>query len=68
MCPALSVFKHQRSLCEDALLKVKGVISFTFQMASKRCTVRIRSDLPTEVTRFHRLFRLTLIYRKKSLA
>uniref|UniRef100_A0A3Q3AIC8 Armadillo repeat-containing protein 1 n=2 Tax=Kryptolebias marmoratus TaxID=37003 RepID=A0A3Q3AIC8_KRYMA len=39
---------HQRSLCEDALLKVKGVISFTFQMASKRCTVRIRSDLPTE--------------------
>ncbi|KAM9704398.1 armadillo repeat containing 1, like [Menidia menidia] len=39
---------HQRSLCENALLKVKGVISFTFQMASKRCTVRIRSDLPTE--------------------
>jgi len=38
----------QRSLCEDALLRVKGVISFTFQMASKRCTVRIRSDLPTE--------------------
>ncbi|TWW68956.1 armadillo repeat containing 1, like isoform X2 [Takifugu rubripes] len=38
----------QRGLCEDALLKVKGVISFTFQMASKRCTVRIRSDLPTE--------------------
>ncbi|XP_041831617.1 armadillo repeat containing 1, like [Melanotaenia boesemani] len=39
---------HQRGLCEEALLKVKGVISFTFQMASKRCTVRIRSDLPTE--------------------
>ncbi|XP_037541333.1 armadillo repeat containing 1, like [Nematolebias whitei] len=39
---------NQRSLCEEALLKVKGVISFTFQMASKRCTVRIRSDLPTE--------------------
>ncbi|XP_034383865.1 armadillo repeat containing 1, like [Cyclopterus lumpus] len=38
----------QRGLCEEALLKVKGVISFTFQMASKRCTVRIRSDLPTE--------------------
>ncbi|KAM3861395.1 armadillo repeat containing 1, like [Diretmus argenteus] len=38
----------QRSLCEEALLKVKGVISFTFQMASKRCTIRIRSDLPTE--------------------
>ncbi|XP_034756722.1 armadillo repeat containing 1, like isoform X1 [Etheostoma cragini] len=38
----------QRGLCEEALLKVRGVISFTFQMASKRCTVRIRSDLPTE--------------------
>lgn len=38
----------QRGMCEQALLKVKGVISFTFQMASKRCTVRIRSDLPTE--------------------
>nr|XP_046228656.1 armadillo repeat containing 1, like isoform X2 [Scatophagus argus] len=38
----------RRGLCEEALLKVKGVISFTFQMASKRCTVRIRSDLPTE--------------------
>ncbi|XP_054617460.1 armadillo repeat containing 1, like isoform X1 [Dunckerocampus dactyliophorus] len=38
----------QRGLCEAALLKVRGVISFTFQMASKRCTVRIRSDLPTE--------------------
>ncbi|KAG8011246.1 Armadillo repeat-containing protein 1 [Nibea albiflora] len=39
---------HQRSLCEEALLKVRGVISFTFQMTSKRCTVRIRSDLSTE--------------------
>ncbi|CAL1586323.1 unnamed protein product [Knipowitschia caucasica] len=39
---------ERRSLCEEALLKVKGVISFTFQMASKRCTIRIRSDLPTE--------------------
>ncbi|XP_077366556.1 armadillo repeat containing 1, like isoform X2 [Festucalex cinctus] len=38
----------QRGLCEEALLKVRGVISFTFQMATKRCTVRIRSDLPAE--------------------
>ncbi|XP_007257901.2 armadillo repeat containing 1, like isoform X2 [Astyanax mexicanus] len=38
----------QRGVCEDALLKVKGVISFTFQMALKRCTVRVRADLPTE--------------------
>ena len=42
--------QDQRGMCEQALLTVKGVISFTFQMASKRCTVRIRSDLPTEVT------------------
>ncbi|XP_057678347.1 armadillo repeat containing 1, like [Corythoichthys intestinalis] len=38
----------RRGLCEEALLKVRGVISFTFQMASKRCTVRVRSDLPAE--------------------
>eukprot|EP00064_Thunnus_orientalis_P007261 superscaffoldBa00000794_g7281 len=43
-----ATLQDQRGLCEEALLKVKGVISFTFQMASKRCTVRIRSDLPTE--------------------
>lgn len=38
----------RRSLCEDALLKIKGVISFTFQMTVKRCIVRIRSDLKAE--------------------
>lgn len=38
----------RRSLCEDALLKIKGVISFTFQMAVQRCVVRIRSDLKAE--------------------
>ncbi|XP_036374537.1 armadillo repeat-containing protein 1-like [Megalops cyprinoides] len=38
----------RRSLCEEALLKIKGVISFTFQMAVKRCIVRIRSDLKAE--------------------
>ncbi|TSP79462.1 Armadillo repeat-containing protein 1 [Bagarius yarrelli] len=38
----------QRGVCEEALLKVKGVISFTFQMAMRRCTVRVRADLPTE--------------------
>uniref|UniRef100_A0A3Q1GW61 Armadillo repeat containing 1, like n=1 Tax=Acanthochromis polyacanthus TaxID=80966 RepID=A0A3Q1GW61_9TELE len=48
MDESLCAVKDQRGLCEEALLKVKGVISFTFQMASKRCTVRIRSDLPTE--------------------
>ncbi|XP_039767107.1 armadillo repeat-containing protein 1-like isoform X2 [Ornithorhynchus anatinus] len=40
---------HTRTLCEEALLKVKGVISFTFQTALKRCTVRVKSDLPTEL-------------------
>ncbi|KAL7851382.1 hypothetical protein AOLI_G00217380 [Acnodon oligacanthus] len=39
---------ERRSLCEDALLRIRGVISFTFQMAVKRCIVRIRSDLTAE--------------------
>ncbi|XP_056148963.1 armadillo repeat-containing protein 1-like [Lampris incognitus] len=39
---------NRRSLCEEALLKIRGVISFTFQMAIKRCIVRIRSDLKAE--------------------
>ncbi|KAM7379875.1 hypothetical protein PAMP_005392 [Pampus punctatissimus] len=39
---------RRRSLCEEALLKIRGVISFTFQMAVKRCIVRIRSDLKAE--------------------
>ncbi|XP_026698552.1 armadillo repeat-containing protein 1 isoform X1 [Athene cunicularia] len=38
----------RRNLCEEALLKIKGVISFTFQMAVQRCVVRIRSDLKAE--------------------
>ncbi|KAM4727607.1 armadillo repeat-containing protein 1-like isoform 1-T2 [Anableps anableps] len=38
----------RQSLCEEALLKIRGVISFTFQMAVKRCIVRIRSDLKAE--------------------
>uniref|UniRef100_A0A803KKR3 Armadillo repeat-containing protein 1 n=1 Tax=Xenopus tropicalis TaxID=8364 RepID=A0A803KKR3_XENTR len=44
----LSSLQSRRSLCEDALLKIKGVISFTFQMAVQRCVVRIRSDLKAE--------------------
>ncbi|TRZ02310.1 hypothetical protein DNTS_009711 [Danionella cerebrum] len=39
----------RRGLCEESLLKIKGVISFTFQMAVKRCVVRIRSDLKAEI-------------------
>ncbi|XP_007891202.1 armadillo repeat containing 1, like isoform X2 [Callorhinchus milii] len=37
-----------RSICEEALLRVKGVISFTFQMTLQRCVIRICSDLKTE--------------------
>ncbi|XP_044146317.1 armadillo repeat-containing protein 1-like isoform X2 [Bufo gargarizans] len=40
---------ERKSLCEEALLKVKGVISFTFQIAIRRCTVRVKPDLATEV-------------------
>ncbi|KAG9493465.1 armadillo repeat-containing protein 1-like [Eleutherodactylus coqui] len=39
---------ERKSLCEEALLKVKGVISFTFQLAIRRCTVRVKPDLATE--------------------
>lgn len=46
----LFVFQSRRNLCEEALLKIKGVISFTFQMAVQRCVVRIRSDLKAEVS------------------
>ncbi|XP_047446202.1 armadillo repeat-containing protein 1-like [Mugil cephalus] len=38
----------RRGQCEEALLKIRGVISFTFQMPVKRCIVRIRSDLKAE--------------------
>ncbi|CAL1580798.1 unnamed protein product [Knipowitschia caucasica] len=37
-----------RGLCEEVLLRIRGVISFTFQMSQKRCIVRIRSDLKAE--------------------
>ncbi|KAF3822506.1 hypothetical protein GH733_007880 [Mirounga leonina] len=43
-----NVLMSRRNLCEEALLKIKGVISFTFQMAVQRCVVRIRSDLKAE--------------------
>ncbi|XP_075453536.1 armadillo repeat-containing protein 1-like [Ascaphus truei] len=39
---------EKKNLCEDVLLKVKGVISITFQVAMRRCTVRVKSDLATE--------------------
>ncbi|XP_069582077.1 armadillo repeat-containing protein 1-like [Ranitomeya imitator] len=39
---------ERKCLCEEVLLKVKGVISFTFQIAIRRCTVRVKPDLATE--------------------
>lgn len=51
-------------MCEEALLKVKGVISFTFQMALKRCTVRIRADLSTEVHAASMLFVMRFLLKK----
>ncbi|CAJ0916076.1 unnamed protein product [Ranitomeya imitator] len=44
--PAVSA--ERKCLCEEVLLKVKGVISFTFQIAIRRCTVRVKPDLATE--------------------
>ena len=38
-----------RSLVEEQLLTVKGVISFTIDLSRQRCTVRLRSDLKPEV-------------------
>ncbi|XP_020390584.1 armadillo repeat-containing protein 1-like [Rhincodon typus] len=37
-----------RNICEEALLKVNGVISFTFQMALQRCVIRTYSDVKFE--------------------
>ncbi|XP_073511241.1 armadillo repeat-containing protein 1-like [Phyllobates terribilis] len=41
-------FHDRRYLCEETLLKVKCVISFTFQTAIRRCTVQVEPDLATE--------------------
>jgi len=37
-----------RKLCEEELLKIKGVISFTFIMNKSRCVVRCKLDLSPE--------------------
>ncbi|XP_032809012.2 armadillo repeat-containing protein 1-like isoform X2 [Petromyzon marinus] len=39
---------ERRARCEEALLTVRGVISFTFQMHAQRCIVRMRADLKPE--------------------
>ncbi|CAN0034487.1 unnamed protein product [Lampetra fluviatilis] len=39
---------ERRARCEEVLLTVRGVISFTFQMHAQRCIVRMRADLKPE--------------------
>ncbi|XP_071836281.1 armadillo repeat-containing protein 1-like [Apostichopus japonicus] len=37
-----------RKVCEDELLKVKGLISFTFDMQKSRCTLRVKKEMRAE--------------------
>ncbi|XP_038047406.1 armadillo repeat-containing protein 1-like [Patiria miniata] len=39
----------QRKACEEELLKVKGVISFTFDLFKKRCILRTKAELRPEL-------------------
>ena len=45
----LFLLQAQRRVAEQRLLEVRGVISFTFDLPEKRCTVRVRSTLKPEV-------------------
>ena len=47
--PLCNTTQESRKLVEETLLGVKGVISFTFNMAQRRCIVRTRTDLKPEV-------------------
>ncbi|XP_070555414.1 armadillo repeat-containing protein 1-like [Ptychodera flava] len=38
-----------RKICEELLLPVKGVISFTFDMSNRRCILRVKTELKPEV-------------------
>lgn len=41
--------QSDKKLCEEKLLSVRGVISFTFDIARRRCVVRVKSDLSPKV-------------------
>lgn len=41
--------QSDKQLCEEKLLGVRGVISFTFDVARRRCVVRVKSDLSPKV-------------------
>ena len=40
--------QESREMAEDVLIGVKGVVSFTFNLALQRCYLRVRSDLKPE--------------------
>lgn len=42
------VLQITRKLCEEELLKIKGVISFTFVMNKSRCIIRCKVELSPE--------------------
>ncbi len=42
----------RRKMVEDELLKVKGVVSFTFDMPAGRAVVRARNEVTPEVDFF----------------
>jgi len=50
-----------RKICEENLLSVKGVVSFTFNMTKKRCTVRVTPVVSPEML-------CTAIEKTKSLS
>lgn len=41
--------QSDKQLCEEKLLGVRGVISFTFDVSKRRCVVRVKSDLSPKV-------------------
>lgn len=41
--------QSDKERCEEKLLDVRGVISFTFDMERRRCVVRVKSDLSPRV-------------------
>ena len=44
------VLQEKRQLCVDELVRVKGVISLTFNMSLRRCIVRAKAELTAEVS------------------
>ena len=38
-----------KRVCEEKLLSVRGMVSFTFDMAKSRCIVRARPDTTAEI-------------------